>query len=60
MEQIKKRLIKLVERQKNIMASMSQEKCDDIHSVLRAKNFAEAIIEMEAKKQLLIEILSEQ
>ncbi len=40
------------------MSEMSKEKCDDIHSVLRSKQLAENIIELEVKKQLLIELIS--
>jgi hypothetical protein len=40
-------------KQKELMKEMSKEKCDDIHSVLRSKTLADAIIELEVKKEIL-------
>lgn len=45
-------------KQKSLMYEMAKEKCDDIHSVLRSKQYADNIIELEVKKQLLIELIS--
>lgn len=44
--------------QNALMKRMSKERCDDIHSVLRSKDYANSIIELEAKKELLIDLLS--
>ncbi len=52
------KLEKINNKQKVLMTEMSKEKCDDIHSVLRMKQLAENIIELEVKKQLLIELIS--
>lgn len=54
------KLEKINNKQKALMFEMSKEKCDDIHSVLRSKQFAENIIELEVKKELLIELISTQ
>ena len=44
--------------QNTLMKKMSKEKCDSIFSVLRSKDYANSIIELEVKKELLIDLLS--
>lgn len=51
-------LQKVCTKQNTLMLSMSKESCDDIHSVLRSKQLAESIIELEIKKQLLIDLIA--
>ena len=51
-------LQKVYTKQNALMLSMSKESCDDIHSVLRSKQLAESIIELEIKKQLLIDLIA--
>ena len=51
-------LQKVCTKQNALMISMSKESCDDIHSVLRSKQLAESIIELEIKKQLLIDLIA--
>jgi hypothetical protein len=51
-------LQKVCTKQNALMLSMSKESCDDIHSVLRSKQLAESIIELEIKKQLLIDLIA--
>jgi hypothetical protein len=38
-----------------MMDLMSKEKCKDINSVLRSKQYAESIIELEIKIQILLD-----
>jgi len=52
------KLEKISSKQKGLMFEMNKEKCDDIHSVLRSKQLAENIIELEVKKLLLIELIA--
>ena len=47
-------------KQKELMLTMSKEKCDDIHSVLRSKQLAENILQLEVQKDLLILLISKQ
>ena len=47
-------LEKLNKKQKDLMKQMGKEKCDDIDSVLIARNLADGIIELEIKMNLLI------
>jgi hypothetical protein len=51
-------LQKVCTKQNALMLSMCKESCDDIHSVLRSKQLAESIIELEIKKQLLIDLIA--
>ena len=44
--------------QNALMKKISKEKCDDVHSILRIKDYANSIIELEVKKELLIYLLS--
>jgi len=51
--------LKEVNKHQNaLMKKMSKEKCDSIFSVLRSKDYANSIIELEVKKELLIDLLS--
>lgn len=43
----------LIALQQTKMLTMSNERCDDIHSVLRAKDLANHIIEMEVQIKTL-------
>jgi hypothetical protein len=51
-------LDKINKKQIVLMNEMKNETCDDIHSIIRSKQFAESIIELEIKKQLLIDLIS--
>lgn len=51
-------LDKVNNKQIVLMYEMKDETCDDIHSIIRIKQFAESIIELEIKKQLLIDLIS--
>jgi hypothetical protein len=53
-------LQKVCTKQNALMLVMGNESCDDIHSVLRSKQLAENVIELEVKKQLLIDLISKQ
>jgi hypothetical protein len=53
-------LQKVCTRQNALMLEMGKESCDDIHSVLRSKQLAESAIELEVKKQLLINLIAKQ
>ena len=53
-------LQKVCEKQNTLMLEMSKESYDDIHSVLRSKQLAESVIELEVKKQLLIKLIAKQ
>ena len=50
----------ICKKQKTLMSVMGKESCDDIHSILRSKQLAENIIELEVKKQLLIDLIAKQ
>ena len=52
------KLSEINKHQNDLMKKMSKEKCDDIFSVLRSKDYANSIIELEVKKELLIDLLS--
>lgn len=56
--QLLKKLKNINKSQTDLMKIMGKEKCDDIHSVLRSKEHADAIVKLEVKKQLLIDLLS--
>lgn len=45
--------------QTDLMKQMSEEKCDDIHSVLRAKDLASSIIELQIRIELLKDLIIE-
>ena len=53
-------LQKIIHTQKELMLEMAAEPCDDIHSVLRSKQLADSVIELEIKKGLLISLISKQ
>jgi hypothetical protein len=53
-------LQKVCTKQNALMLTMGKESCDDIHSILRSKQLAENIIELEVKKQLLIDLIAKQ
>lgn len=53
-------LQKVCTKQNTLMLEMGKESYDDIHSVLRSKQLAESIIELEVKKQLLIKLIAKQ
>ena len=57
MEKITEQLNIINRKQKSLMNEMSKEKLDDIHSVLRSKNLADSIIELEVSKNTLIELI---
>ena len=52
------KLSEVNKHQNALMKKMSKEKCDNIFSVLRSKDYANIIIELEIKKELLIDLLS--
>jgi hypothetical protein len=56
------KLLKLLQenhlKQKELMKKMSKEDCNDIHSVLRSKQLAESIIELEVKRELLVKLIT--
>jgi len=54
MEKLIEKLKTLQDRQKELMSMMSEEKYDNFISVLRAKGYADSIIELEAKIEVLI------
>jgi hypothetical protein len=58
MKKIINKIQSLKEKQKSLMGLMSKEKCKDINSVLRAKNYAEGIIELEVKIQILLDAVA--
>jgi hypothetical protein len=58
MERLIEKLQLLKEKQKELMNVMSKEKCRDINSVLRAKGYAEGIIELEVKIQTLMDAVA--
>lgn len=53
MEKLLIKFQNLKNKQNELMILMSKEKCKDIHSVLRSKAFAEDIIELEVKMEVL-------
>jgi hypothetical protein len=53
-------LQKVCTKQNALMLIMGKESCGDIHSILRSKQLAENIIELEVKKQLLIDLIAKQ
>lgn len=57
MDKLLIKLQNLVTKQKVAMTKMSKEKCDDIHSVLRSKDLAMYIIELETKIDTLREVI---
>jgi len=58
MEKLLDKLEKLKIRQNKLMKLMSKEKCQDIHSVLRSKDLAESIIELEIRKEVLMDAIA--
>lgn len=60
MKKLLHQLNEINKKQKELMTEMSKEKCDDIHSVLRAKNFAENIIHLELQINLLKDTIVKQ
>ncbi len=57
MEKLLIRFENFNKKQKKLMKEMSKEKCNDIHSVFRSKTLANAIIELELKKEVLKEAI---
>jgi hypothetical protein len=55
MKKLVSKIQSLKEKQKSMMDLMSKEKCKDINSVLRSKQYAESIIELEIKIQILLD-----
>jgi tRNA(Ile)-lysidine synthase TilS/MesJ len=58
MEKLIEKLKTLQDRQKELMSMMSEEKYDNFISVLRAKGYADSIIELEAKIEVLMDAIS--
>lgn len=58
MEILLEKLKTLKERQDEIRKLLNKEKNDSIHSVAKSKAFAETIIDLEMKKNFLIDIIS--
>jgi hypothetical protein len=58
MEKLITKLKTLQDRQKELMSMMSEEKYDNFISVLRAKGYADSIIELEAKIEVLMDAIS--
>jgi hypothetical protein len=57
MEKLLKQLQDIRDNQKDLMLKMSKENYNDIHSVLRSKGYADGIIEMEVKIQILTDVI---
>ena len=58
MEKLLNKLELIKIRQNDLMEVMAKEKCLDIHSVLRSKDLAESIIELEIRKKVLIDAIA--
>ena len=59
MEKLLNKFQSLKDKQNELMILMSKEDCKDIHSVLRAKSYADGIIELEIKIEILKDIIVE-
>lgn len=57
MEKLLEKMETLNKKQKSLMEKMAIETCNDIHSVLRSKQLAESVIELEIKKEVLTEAI---
>jgi hypothetical protein len=58
MEKLLNKLELIKIRQNDLMEVMAKEKCQDIHSVLRLKDLAESIIELEIRKKVLMDAIA--
>jgi hypothetical protein len=58
MEKLLRKLEKLKNRQSELMKLMAKEKYQDIASVLRSKDLAESIIELEIRKEVLVDAMA--
>jgi hypothetical protein len=57
MKELLLKLEKIQTRQTKLMSEMAKEECDDMHSVLRARDISSAILELEIKIKTLKEII---
>lgn len=51
------KLLAIIAKQKELSKKIKNESGEDIHSVLRVKNFSDAFLELEIKKNLLTDLI---